>query len=144
MNIQNKKAHFDYEIIEKSEAGIVLTGAETKSFYENRVTLAGSYVKVIDNELYLVNAKFTHPLVAEDRQNQTRKLLVHKKELLDWTNKVKTGKLAIIPFAMYNKGRFIKVEIGLSRSKKEYSKKDKRKTRDIKRDAERDYKTRLK
>lgn len=143
MIIQNKKAHFDYDIQEEMEAGIVLTGAETKSFHENRVTLQGSFVKPVKGEFYLLNSKFTWNGVPSEKQNRSRKLLVHKREILAWENKIKEKKLTIVPISMYNIGRFIKVKIGLGKSKKEFSKKEKIKKRDISREAERDYKVKV-
>lgn len=143
MVIENKKGLYDFEILDTLEAGIVLTGSETKSFFENRVTLQGSFVRIIENEMYLVNAKFTLNSVPQDKQSQTRKLLVHKKELLVWSNKVKEKKLTLIPVSMYTRGRFIKLKIGLARSLKEYAKRDKLKNKDIERETERDYRSKL-
>lgn len=143
MHIENKRAHFDYEILDKVEAGIMLTGAETKSFHENRVTINGSFVRELGNEFYLVNAKFTLPTVPAETQSRSRKLLVHKRELLNWSGKIKEKKLTIVPLSMYTRGRFIKLEIGLASSKKQFNKKEKVKKRDIEREAGRDHRVKL-
>lgn len=143
MIVENKKGQFDYEILETVEAGIVLDGAETKSFYESRVTLQGSFVRILDNEFYLVNAKFTLPTIPSNKQSRSRKLLVHKSEIIDWGNKIKEKKLAIIPISMYNKARFIKLKIGLAKSRREFSKKEKVQKRDLEREAARDYRAKL-
>ncbi len=143
MVIENKKAHFEYEILDTIDAGVVLTGAETKSFFDNRVTLNSSFVRILGGELYLVNAQFTSPLVKSDLTKRSCKLLVHKKEILGWGSKIKEKKLTIVPISMYTTGRFIKLKIGLAKSKQEFNKKEKNKKRDIERETERDYRSKL-
>lgn len=143
MSIENKKARFDYEFSEELEAGIVLTGAETKSYFEKRVTLNGSYAKVIDHELYLVNASFSHTTVPVATQTRSRKLLIRKRELIAIESKMKSNKLTIVPIEMYTKGRLIKVKLGIGRTKREFMKKDKRKARDISLDVERENRAKL-
>ena len=125
---ENRKAHFDYEILETYEAGIVLTGQEVKSIKAGRANLTSSFVVVKPDGAFLLNTqippyqpKNTPPDYKPDR---TRQLLLNKKELDYLFGKTKEG-LTIVPLSIYNKGRRIKLSIGLARHKK---KQDKRET----------------
>jgi len=137
VKIQNKKAYFDYLAIDKFEAGVVLTGAETKSLYLGQATLDEAYIKEINGELFLVNAHI-HPykFAQSDKTDpkRTRKLLLNKKEILVIIGKLKQGSLAMVPLSWYNKGRKIKLEIALAKGKKAWEKRDAIKKRDINRD----------
>ena len=139
MKIVNKKAHFDYLVIDKFEAGVVLTGAETKSLYLGQATLDEAYIRDINGELFLLNAHI-HPyqFAQTDKTDpkRTRKLLLNKKEILAIIGKLKQGNLAVIPLSWYNKGRKIKLEIALAKGKKAWEKREAIKKRDINRDVE--------
>jgi SsrA-binding protein len=132
--ISNKRARFDYEIGDTIVAGIVLTGAETKSLRMGHGILRGSFVMVKDNELWLNNMQI-NPLptnlndLPEEERLRPRKLLVTAKQLKDLTDKRKQG-LNIIPTKMLTQGRHIKVEIGVGRGKKKYDKRETIKKRD--------------
>jgi len=137
MKISNKKATFNYEIIESFEAGIMLTGAEVKSIKDNRANLTDSFVKIIGGELYLVNADI--PKYRYDgRQNydprRSRKLLVKKSELVQIQSKMKSKHSILIPLSMYETRGMIKVEVGLGRGRKKHEKKNREKEKDLNRE----------
>lgn len=116
----NKKAFYDYEILEKFEAGIGLEGDEVKSARKNQVSLKGSLAKIQNNELWLLNCHFGSAKEPE----RTRKLLVHKKEIKKLFGKSQMKGLYLIPLRMYFKKNFLKVEIGLGKIKKLYDKRE--------------------
>ncbi len=135
MKIVNRKFHRDYESLEPFEAGIALTGAEVKSIRLGRLKLEDSFVKIIRDELYLINAQIMPYSFADEKgydQKRTRKLLLHRKEILRLQTKLGTGdRLTIAPLSCYNKGRQIKLEIALCRPRKEIEKRKMEKKRDI-------------
>jgi len=118
--------------------GIELTGGEAKSFYEGRVILSGSYVKILSGELYLVNAKFTWPTVPATSESRSRRLLAKKQEIRNWAQRMSEKKLTIVPVSMYTRGRFIKLKIALSRSQLEFDKRARAKKRVMQRENEQD------
>ncbi len=138
----NKKAGFDYEFLEKYEAGIVLTGQEVKSVRQGQASLAGSFVTLNRNgEAFLTNAqvpkyKFAGPLPSYDPKH-SRKLLLRKKELNYLIGKLQQSGLTLIPISLYNKNNKIKLEFALSRGKKKSDKRQTIKERETKRDIER-------
>ena len=141
MKITNKKAFFDYEIQERFEAGINLYGHEVKSVRGGKADLTGSFVRIIGSEAYLVNAKifpYQPGQIEGYDQHRTRKLLLHKKEIIALKSKTEGSNLSLIPVSMYLKKGFIKVEVGLGKGKKKYDKKETIKKRDILRDTERE------
>ena len=134
----NKKAHFDYLLFDKFEAGIALLGTEIKSIRRNGANLKDSYIKITDNlEAYLVNShistyEFGNIYILEPRRE--RKLLLNKKEILKILNKVKQEKYTIVPTQMYFSSRWVKVEIALAKGKKLYDKKETLKEKALDRD----------
>lgn len=139
MKIVNKKAFFDYQISERLEAGINLIGAEVKAVRLGHADLTGSFVKIIGSEAYLVNAKifpyqYGRPENYDERR--TRKLLLHKKEIISLKSKTDGANLTIVPLSLYTTKTFIKVELALGKGKKEYQKKEAKKKKDIQRDVE--------
>ena len=144
MKIVNRQAFRDYEPLEKYEAGIALTGAEVKAIKQGRIVLNGSYVKIIDSQAVLVGAQiqpyqFARPESYEPQR--TRKLLLHKKEILKLQTKMASGSnLTIVPIACYNKSGKIKIEIALARGRKNWERKRVEKERDEKRRVERELK----
>jgi len=142
--IINKKANREYEIIDKIEAGIVLTGAEVKSIREGKIKLEDSYIKFIDNTPVLLNAqiypyKFAHNVEYDSKRS--RKLLLNKKEIEKLKIKMKAkGNLTMIPLACYNKKNLIKIELGLAKGKKIWEVKKIEKNRDEKRRIEKELK----
>jgi len=139
MKIVNKKAFFDYQISERIEAGINLNGAEVKAIRGGMADLKGSFVKIIGSEAYLINAKifpykYARPEGYDERRS--RKLLLHKKEILALKGRTEGSNLTIIPLSIYTTKNFIKVELGLGKGKKEYQKKEAKKKKDIERETE--------
>jgi SsrA-binding protein len=138
---KNKKAYFDYEILEKHEAGIVLTGMEIKQLRAKNVQLLGSYVKVLHNsgkpELFAININISKSA----EPTRTRKLLMHKKEINSLIGKIDQKKLTIIPLKIYlKKNRLAKILIGVARGKKKHDKRRVLKEKDQQRDAKRSLK----
>jgi len=136
MKVENRSFHRNYIELEKFEAGIVLTGAEAKTLKEGNIRLENSFVKIIDNEAFLINAdipiyKFSRP--QDYNPIRRRKLLLHKKEILKLLVKMQSaGNLTIAPIACYTKERRIKFLIALVKGRGEVGKKKLVKARDIK------------
>ena len=135
MKVFNRKAKYNYRFIEKYEAGIVLTGDEGKAVKQGKVDIDKTYVKAIGNELYLINANFNKP-----GDTGSRKLLLHKEEIISLLTETKAKRLTLIPTKMYTRGRLIKLEFALAKSKRGYEKRDLIKRKDIERDIERELK----
>jgi len=135
---ENKKAFFNYEILEKLEAGISLLGSEVKSIREGRISLKESFADIKDGEVYLLNCHIS-PYEAANQFNhdplRPRKLLLHRQEIKRLTGKIKEKGLTLIPTRIYlnDKGR-VKVEIALARGKRAYEKKEAIKARDLERE----------
>ncbi|MCX7955670.1 MAG: SsrA-binding protein SmpB [Patescibacteria group bacterium] len=147
MKIVNKKFYHDYEEIESFEAGIVLTGAEVKSVKAGGLKLEDSYVKILSDGPYLINANIpNYKFNNEKNYNPTRsrKLLLKKKEILKIAVKMKAGGLTIAPKSCYNKGRLLKLEIALARGRKDIEKRKLEKKKDIIREKEKEAKEYLK
>ena len=140
----NSKVRFDYEIIEHFTAGLALTGSEVKSIRQGKISLAGAFVAVRGNEAYLVNANIEpyqpKNILGEYDPMRPRKLLISKKELEILINAEESKGLTIVPISVYNKGRFIKIEVGIGRGKKKFDKRQAIKKRDIERDIKRTLK----
>lgn len=142
---KNKKAYFDYEVLDKIEAGIVLTGSEVKSLRAGHIALTGSFATFHEGQLFLINAKistYSHAYdKSEDASTRSRKLLLHKKELDRLFGQVSQKGITLVPLIIYfNQKGLVKVEIGLCKHKKAESKKQAIKERDIKRDTDRELK----
>lgn len=136
----NKKANFDYNLLETFEAGLVLLGHETKAVKDGHVSLIGSYVsarlsKINQTELFLVGAhisKYRHAGNLEDYNPlRERKLLLKKKEISYLLGKKQVSGLTLIPLKIYTKRSFVKVEIALAQGKKKYDKREDLKKRDL-------------
>lgn len=142
MKIFNKRAQFDYEIKEKMEAGIHLLGAEVKAIRLGHADLTGSHVRIMGNEAYLINAsifpyKYARPESYDERRS--RRLLLHKKEILALKAKMDGQNLTIVPICLYTTGTLIKLEIALGKGKKQYEKKAAKKKKDLDREMEQEY-----
>src|SRR5689334_3512104 len=127
MRIENKKAHFDYQIIEAFEAGIILTGAEVKSLRAGQGNLTGSRVVDRNGALWIIGMNVNKYAFATDPDYdplRSRKILLHRKELDHILTKKESEGLTLVPLALYNKGDLIKVEVGLVRGKKQYEKRE--------------------
>lgn len=147
MKIVNKKATFDYEIIDRFEAGIQLLGLEVKSLREGHGSLDGSFVKLIGPDAFLVNAQIFPYLYARPETydpKRTRRLLLHKKELISLRGKISGANLTLIPLSWYTKGSHIKLEVALARGKKQYEKREKMRKKAEIRDLERGFRGKVK
>lgn len=145
MSISNRRAFHDYEIVQTLEAGISLNGAEVKSIKGNRMSLEGSFVKVIGSEIYLVNAQIMpYPYARPEGYDpkRSRKLLLHKKQILTLKIQVEGKRLTLIPLECYTTHGIIKLKIALAKGKKEFQKREKIRRRDIQRETEREMKGR--
>lgn len=140
---QNKTANLNYEILDKFESGIVLESWEVKSVLLGHISLKESYVKIIDGHPYLWNAHIPKYKFASNLQNlsipelskleyRSRKLLMHKKEILRISQRAKVQALTIIPLQMYmgNSGK-VKVQIALAKGKRNFDKRESIKSKDI-------------
>ncbi|MCK9520790.1 MAG: SsrA-binding protein SmpB [Dehalococcoidia bacterium] len=129
----NRRARYDYEILERYEAGIVLTGSEVKSLRAHRVSLQGAFARMKDNELWLVDAHiapYENAGYTGHNPTRDRKLLLHKKELARLAEMTAEKGLTIVPLAMYFKRGNVKVELGVVRGLKKYDKREKVKERE--------------
>ena len=128
MFIKNHQAYRDYRIIETKEAGVVLRGAEIKSLRAGRANFSNAILHFSEGEVFLVGAHISSYSASREKLDpkRTRKLLLNKREILSWENKMKQGKLTAIPLQWYNKGNLIKLEIGLGKKKKNGGKKSPR------------------
>jgi len=130
---QNKKARFDYEILEVIEAGMVLLGTEVKSLRQGRANLKDSYARIKGGELFLMQSHispYTHAYHDNHEPDRARKLLVHKGEIKRLQGKTQEKGLTLVPLKIYFKDGRAKVELALARGKKTYDKREtlKRKT----------------
>lgn len=146
---QNKKAFFDYEILDRIEAGIVLTGDEVKSLRAGHCSLTGSFATFHSGELFLLNANITpysHSYEKNEKEStRSRKLLLHKKELMKLIGDISKKGITIVPLKIYfNEKNKVKVELGISKHKKAAAKKELIKERDIKREAQRELRGKYK
>ena len=134
--VSNRKAHYNYEILETYEAGIVLKGTEIKSLRDNGGSLQEGYIKIIRSELWLIGshiAVYKYGNVHNHEEKRDRKLLMHKREIEKLRVATQEKGLAIVPLSLYlSKGR-VKIRIGLARGKKAADKRETIKERDEKR-----------
>lgn len=144
--IQNRKAHFNYEVLEKYEGGIELVGNEVKSVRNGRISLEGAFVIVRGGEVFLINANIDpyQPKNAPKDYNplRNRKILLTKKEIIELGDSEKNKSLTIIPISLYNKGHKIKIEVALVKGKKQHDKRETTKKRETDRELRREYKAR--
>ena len=137
----NSKARFDYEILKRFTAGIDLLGIEVKSVRAGSCNLRGAFVAIRGNEAFLMGAEIPayQPKNAPEDYDalRARKLLLSKSELLELGDAETTKGLTIIPLSVYNKGRFLKLDIAIARGKKKFDKRQAIKKRDVERDLKR-------
>lgn len=142
---ENRKAFHDYYIDERFEAGVALSGTEVKSLRAGKVNLRDSYCQVKDGEMYLIGVHIS-PYENGNRFNldpdRTRKLLMHKREIIKLYSKTKEDGLTLVPTKCYFKDSKVKFEIGLARGKKDYDKRDVEAQKQAKRDIDRAVKNR--
>lgn len=142
INIKNKRARFEYEILDTYKAGIVLSGTEIKSIRLGRASIAESFCEFNDKgELFVINMtveEYSHATHFNHRPKSERKLLLNKRELKKWHKEVKVSGLTIVPLRLYVNDRGLaKMEIALAKGKKLYDKRETIKDRDNKRNLDR-------
>jgi SsrA-binding protein len=141
----NRKAYHDYHILDKFEAGIVLTGTEIKSVRSGRVNLGQAFVKPEGGEIWLINAhiaRYDAGSYMSHEPTRTRKLLLHRKEILNIIGKTSEKGSTLVPLSLYIKGNVAKVEIALAKGKKQYDKREAIMQRDAEREMDRTIKSR--
>ncbi len=146
---QNKKAFHDYEILDRLEVGLVLTGDEVKSLRAGHINLVGSFATLHDGELFIINAyiaPYSHAYSKdEDVSRRSRKLLLHKKELNRLVGDIARKGVTIVPLKIYfnEKGK-VKLELGIAKHKKAHQRKEELREKDIKRETSRELRGRYK
>ena len=139
IEIKNKKANFDYFIEEEIESGIVLKGTEIKSIRNGQANIKDCYAIIKNNEVFLLNmfiSKYENGSIFNHDERRTRKLLLHKKEILKLRDKVEISGYTLVPIKLYFKNNKAKILLGLAKGKKNYDKRESIKEKDIKRDIE--------
>ncbi|MDC8004942.1 SsrA-binding protein SmpB [Aureisphaera galaxeae] len=141
VQIKNRKARFEYEILDKYTAGIVLRGTEIKAIREGKASIAESFCEFANGELFVINMtiqEYSHATHFQHAPKSERKLLLNKRELRKLEKDVKNTGLTIIPLLLFtNEKGFAKLEIALCRGKKQYDKRETMKDRDNKRNLSR-------
>ena len=143
---ENRKARFNYEILEKYETGIELLGTEVKSVRGGQMSLEGAFVIIRGGEAFLINANIPPYQLKNAPKDydplKNRKILLTKKEIAELAGSEKNKSLTIVPISVYNKNRKIKVEIALVKGKKKFDKRETIKKRDTDREIRREFKER--
>lgn len=145
MEILNRKARHDYFIEDEFECGIVLSGTEIKSIREGACNFNDSYIIVRNFELFILNMHigiYKQGNIFNHEETRTRKLLMHKREILKLNDKIRLEGYTLIPLKLYFKNNKAKILMGLCKGKKNYDKRESIKERDIKRDLEKVNKNR--
>jgi SsrA-binding protein len=141
----NRRARHDYQLLDRFEAGMVLTGTEVKSLREGRVQLGGAFADVRGAEVWLVGlsiAEYGHGNIANHEPDRDRKLLLHRREIASLIGKVKERGLTLVPTRLYFKDGKVKVELALARGKERLDKRRDLQRRDAERQIERALKAR--
>ena len=143
MEINNRKARYDYEILEEIECGIVLKGTEIKSIRAGKANIRDSYAIIKNGEVFLLNTHidtYEQGNIFNHDETRTRKLLLHKKEILKLKDKLNTQGYTLIPLKIYIKKGIAKVLLGVAKGKKNYDKRETIKKRDIERQIRKEFK----
>lgn len=143
MEINNRKAKYDYEILSTIECGIVLTGTEIKSIRNGNANLKDSYAVIKGNEVFILGmhvSEYKEGNIFNHDEKRTRKLLLHKKEILKLFNKVELDGNTLVPIKLYFKDNKAKILLGLAKGKKTYDKRETIKQRDINREVQKQLK----
>ena len=138
--VTNRKAWHEYHILDKYEGGIVLYGSEVKAIREGKANIKEAYVRFIENELFVIGmhiGKYSNEGYSTHTPVRDRKLLLHKKELLNLRKMVDEKGKTLIPLSMYLKGGRVKVEFGLAQGKKMWDKRKTKMEKDVKRQVDR-------
>lgn len=140
---QNKKARHDYSIIDTMEAGMVLQGTEIKSIRNSRINLKDGFIRVRNGEVFLHNvhiSPYEQGNIFNHDPLRTRKLLLHKKQIVRLENELKNTGITVVPLKVYIRNGYAKVLIGLAKGKKSYDKREDLKRKDIDRQIDRTLK----
>ncbi|MBU1132334.1 SsrA-binding protein SmpB [Patescibacteria group bacterium] len=147
-SVFNKHATFDYEILDKFQAGLVLTGHEVKSVKQGQINLKGAFITMRHSpkpELFLTNAHispyFLAGRLADYDPTRSRKLLVKKEEIKSLLGKLEQKGLTLVPLKVYTIRNLVKIEFGLARGKKKFEKKESKKKKDVEQEIKRTLKT---
>lgn len=142
--VENRKARFNYEILDKFEAGIELLGSEVKSIRSGQMSLEGAFIIVRGGEAFLINATIPpyqpNNVIKDYDPLRNRRILLTKKEIGELAGSEKNKSLTIVPLSLYNKNRKIKIQIALVKGKKKFDKRESIKARDTDRELRREYK----
>ena len=140
MEVANRQALRDYSLEDKFEAGIKLTGAEVKSVKEGKIILTTAFVKIVGNDVLLINAAispYKFSIVSNQDPKRTRKLLLHKREILKIKTRLASTGLTIVPLRCYTTHGLVKLEIALAKGKKQYEKREALRKKAVQREVER-------
>lgn len=143
IEIVNRKANYDYQVLETIEAGIVLKGTEIKSIRDGKANLKDSYAIVKNNEVFILNmhiSQYKEGNVFNHEETRTRKLLLNKKEIFKLRDSIALNGYTLIPLKLYFKNNKAKILIGIAKGKKNYDKRESIKQRDIDREVKKQYK----
>ena len=143
MEILNRKARYDYELLEKFGAGIALTGTEIKSIRRGSANLKDSYAIIKNNEAYLLNmyiSEYKEGNIFNHEETRSRKLLLHKKEIKEINDQITLNGLTLVPLKGYFKDNKFKILLGICCGKKNYDKRETIKMRDINREVKKNLK----
>jgi SsrA-binding protein len=141
----NRRARYDYELLDRVEAGVALTGTEVKSLRDGRVQLGQAYADVRDGEIWLVGAsiaEYAPGNIANHEPDRDRKLLLHRREIDSLSGKVREKGLTLVPTRLYFKDGRVKVELALARGRERIDKRRAIAERDAKRQMERAFRSR--
>ncbi len=133
MRIVNKEAYRNYHILESIETGVVLLGSEVKSLRQGRADLGQSFARIISGEVFLVNANiplYKNSHIEGYTPSRSRKLLLHEDQIKTLIGKISGGKMVLVPLSFYDKNNFIKLQLGVGKSKREFDKRKALKDRD--------------
>ena len=139
MEVKNRKAYFNYEILDTIEVGIVLKGTEIKSIRNAHVSLDNSYAVIKNDEVYLLNTfikQYKEGNIYNHDESRSRKLLLHKKEIKKLKDAIEKERMTLIPLKLYFVKNKVKILIGVCRGKKNYDKIESLKEKDMKRNLE--------
>jgi len=141
MRISNKRANFEYQLQgDRFEVGIALTGGEAKAVRTGHADLSRALARVLNGEAYLINANIPVSGAKNYNATRTRKLLLHKEEIVSISTAVKQQKLTLVPTRLYTKGHLIKLDLALGKPKRKFEKKEAIKRKDIEREIARELK----
>lgn len=143
MEINNRSANYNYQVLNTIEAGIVLKGTEIKSIRDGKANLRDSYAIIKNNEVFILNmhiSEYKEGNIFNHSETRTRKLLLNKKEIFKLRDKVNLDGLTLIPLKLYFKENKAKILLGVCKGKKNYDKRESIKKKDLDREVKKQYK----